>query len=187
MSRDEHSPIPDSELVTRTKSGDAEAFGMLYERYVDRIFKYIRVRVTEQVIAEDITENVFLRAYEAIERYQERGHAFSAYLYRVAQNHLVDFYRKKKEESPIEVADQIIADVPSLDEVLIHSDRVQEAKAALGTLPEDYQEVIRLRVILEMNTAEVAEWLDRSEGAVRVLLHRALNTLRLALRDAVDE
>jgi RNA polymerase sigma-70 factor (ECF subfamily) len=183
MSRDVNSHTPDAELVTRTKSGDVEAFGMLYERYVERIYRYIRVRVTEQTIAEDITENVFLRAYEAIERYQERGHAFSSYLYRVAQNHLVDHYRKKKEEAPIEVVDQVSADATSLDEDLIQADRVQEIREALATLPEDYQEVIRLRVVLEMPTSEAAEWLDRSEGAVRVLLHRALK----ALRDIFDE
>jgi RNA polymerase sigma-70 factor (ECF subfamily) len=183
MNRDEKSRTPDAELVTRTKRGEVEAFGTLYERYVERIYKYIRVRVTDQNIAEDITENVFLRAFEAIERYQERGHAFSAYLYRVAQNQLVDFYRKKKEEAPIEVADQVIADFPTLDEGLILSDQVQEVQDALTTLPGDYQEVIRLRVVLEMPTSEVAEWLNRSEGAVRVLLHRALN----AIRDAVNE
>jgi RNA polymerase sigma-70 factor (ECF subfamily) len=183
MNRDEKSRTPDAELVTRTKRGEVEAFGTLYERYVERIYKYVRVRVTDQNIAEDITENVFLRAFEAIERYQERGHAFSAYLYRVAQNQLVDFYRKKKEEAPIEVADQVIADFPTLDEGLILSDQVQEVQDALTTLPGDYQEVIRLRVVLEMPTSEVAEWLNRSEGAVRVLLHRALN----AIRDAVNE
>lgn len=183
MSRDANSHTSDAELVTRTKDGDAEAFGLLYEKYVERIYRYIRVRVTEQTIAEDITENVFLRAYEAIERYQERGHAFSSYLYRVGQNLLVDHYRMKKEEAPIEVADQVSTGAPSLDEDLIQADRMQEIQEAMATLPEDYQEVIRLRVVLEMPTAEVAEWLDRSEGAVRVLLHRALK----ALRDIFDE
>jgi RNA polymerase sigma-70 factor (ECF subfamily) len=183
MNREDQSRTQDSELVSRTKSGDVEAFGTLYERYVERIYKYIRVRVTEVAVAEDITENVFLRAFEAIDRYQERGYAFSAYLYRIAQNHLVDYYRKKKEEAPIEVAEQISADVTPLDENLIRNDQVQEVQKALATLPEDYQEVIRLRVLLELQTTEVAEWLDRSEGAVRVLLHRALK----ALRESVDE
>jgi RNA polymerase sigma-70 factor (ECF subfamily) len=183
MNRDAQSRTPDSELVSRTKGGEVDAFGELYERYVERIYKYVRVRVTEQTIAEDITENVFLRAFEAIERYQERGYAFSAYLYRIAQNQLVDYYRKRKDEAPIELADHTAADTPSLDERVIQIDRVREVQRALDRLPNDYQEVIRLRVLMEMPTPEVAEWLDRSEGAIRVLLHRALN----ALREAVNE
>jgi RNA polymerase sigma-70 factor (ECF subfamily) len=183
MSRDEQSRIPDAKLVAHTKDGDVEAFGTLYERYVERIYKYIRSRVSEQTVAEDITENVFLRAYEAIERYREKGHAFSAYLYRIAHNQIVDFYRKKKEEAPIEVADQVTHDAPSMDDQMIQSEQVREVKEALAILSEDYQEVIRLRVLLDMPTSEVAEWLDRSEGAVRVLLHRALN----ALRETINE
>jgi RNA polymerase sigma-70 factor (ECF subfamily) len=178
MNRDANSHTPDADLVTQTKSGDVEAFGILYERYVERIYRYVQVRVTEQTVAEDITENVFLRAYEAIDRYQERGHAFSAFLYRVARNQLVDHYRKKKEDAPIEAADQVAAASPPMDESLIHAEKVREIQDAMATLPEDYQEVIRLRVALDMPTSEVAEWLGRSEGAVRVLLHRALGALR---------
>ena len=187
MSREDHTRIPDSELVARTKNGDVEAFGTLYERHIERIYKYIRLRVTELAEAEDISETVFLRAFESIGRYQERGYAFSSYLYKIAKNQLVDYYRKKKEEAPIEVADQVVADLPTLDEGLIHSDQVREVQETIATLPEDYQEVIRLRVILDMKTAEVAEWFGRSEGAVRVLLHRALDALRIALQDSVDE
>lgn len=187
MSREDTSNSSDAILVTRCKNGEVDAFGALYERYFERIYKYVRVRVTELHTAEDITETVFLRAFEAIERYQERGFAFSSYLYKIAQNQLVDYYRKNKEQEPIEAADQVIDELPSPDEGLILNDQVQEVHEKLVTLPEDYQEVIRLRVILEMSTAEVAEWLDRSEGAVRVLLHRALGALRNALRDSGDE
>lgn len=172
---------PDLELVSRSKDGDIEAFGALYERYLERIYRYIRVRVAEETIAEDISENVFLRAYESIDRYQERGFPFSAYLYRIARNQIVDYYRKRKEEAPIEAADQTIADTQNLEDGLILSDQVQEILAALETLPEDYQEVIRLRVVLDMPTSDVAKWMNRSEGATRVLLHRALKAIREAV------
>lgn len=174
---------PDLELVSRSKGGDVEAFGALYERYLERIYRYVRVRVSEETIAEDMTENVFLRAYESIDRYQERGFPFSAYLYRIARNQIVDYYRKRKEEAPIEAVDQTIADTQDLDDGLILSDQVQEILTALETLPEAYQEVIRLRVVLDMSTSDVAEWMNRSEGATRVLLHRALK----AMREAVNE
>ena len=172
-------PLPaDAELIAQAKSGQIEAFGELYQRYLDPIYRYIRIRVAEDIIAEDLTELVFLRAFEALRRYKERGKPFSAFLYQVARNLLVDHYRQQKREVPLEAADDMAVTDSTIDEHVMRSERIEMLQRVMVDLRPDYQEVIRLRVILALPTATVAEWMGRSEGAVRVLLHRALNSMR---------
>jgi len=184
MGENAHALENDAELIVRAQGGEVEAFGELYQRYLDQIYRYIRVRVTEDRVAEDLTEVVFLRSFETLGRYNERGRPFSAFLYQVARNLLVDHYRQQKEEVPIEDANQMATSTPTVDEHVIQSERIREIGHALTSLPSDYQEVIRLRVILALSTAEVAAWMGRSEGAIRVLLHRALTALRRRLAES---
>ena len=178
MNRDSNQEPKDSDLISRAKEGDFEAFGELYQRYVDLIYRYIRTRVSENRSAEDLTEMVFLKAFEALDRYQERGWPFSSFLYHVARNQLADHYRRQRDEVPLEEAYDLEAspEFPNREDGVI--DRVHALQKALEKLPEDYQEIIRLRILLELSTSEVAAILDRSEGAIRVLLHRALKALR---------
>lgn len=170
--------MEDSELVARAKDGDIDAFGELYERYLDLIYRYIRARVTENRNAEDLTEVVFLHAFKAVERYQERGFPFSAYLYQVARNLLVDHYRAEREEGSLETVEQHETLDPSLDESVMVDEHIQDLRSALEQLPKDYQEIIRLRVLLDLPSSTVAQWMGRKEGAMRVLLHRALKALK---------
>jgi RNA polymerase sigma-70 factor (ECF subfamily) len=168
----------DSELISLAKKGDVDAFGVLYERYVELIFRYIRSRVAEDQIAEDLTEVVFLRSFEALNRYREKGYPFSSYLYQIARNLLVDHYRRQRDEVSLEAAQHIEAPSMSMDEEVIIRERIAELQTAISHLREDYQEVIRLRVLLDLPSDTVAAWMERSEGAVRVLLHRALKSLK---------
>ncbi len=178
MSRVEGTPPGDPELVARAKNGQVEAFGDLYERYSDRIYRYIRMRVDTQADAEDLCEATFLRSFEALDRYRERGHPFSAYLHQVARNLLVDHYRSRTPTFGLDETVDTPAEEPELLEQVARKEQFQQIAKALGRLPEDYQEVIRLRVVLELPTPTVAAWMGRSPGAVRVLLHRALSALR---------
>lgn len=172
----------DAELIARVQGGDVEVFGDLYQRYLDPIYRYIRVRVSDDRTAEDLTEVVFLRSFEAIGKYEERGLPFSAFLYQVTRNLLADHYRQHlTEETPLDDADRLATNDPALDEHVIQQENIQALKLALEKLPSDHQEVIHLRVILALPTATVATWMDRSEGAIRVLLHRALKALRQQL------
>ena len=183
MSKVEILSPSDADLITQAQNGQVEAFGKLYERYLDPIYRYIRTRVDATEEAEDLCEAVFLRSFEALDRYQERGHPFSAYLYQVARNQLADYYRSQTANVDLE---QIVEPAdPRGDPEASYAQREQYVRAVrkLGELREDYQEVIQLRVVLELPTDTVAVWMDRSPGAVRVLLHRAL----VALRENLDE
>jgi RNA polymerase sigma-70 factor (ECF subfamily) len=181
MSEVDLGQLPDAELISRAKRGDTECFGHLYERYVDQIFRYVRTRVADAQDAEDLTENVFVRSYESLETYEDRGWAYSAFLYQVARNLLVDHYRQTGSEQPLEAGEPLEAAGPGLEQRLTDQEEVVRIKETMAQLPDDYQEIIRLRVLIGLPTSTAAEWMDRSEGAARVLLHRALKALRQEL------
>ncbi len=178
MSEEIIQTLDDARLIERAKRGEVEAFGCLYERYLESIYRYIRTRVAEDRTAEDLTETVFLRSYESLSRYKEKGLRFSAFLYQIARNLLVDHYRQKEEELPLESADQISVSPSRIDDIIVIQDQVDRLRVGLEALPEEYREIIRLRVLLELSTTECAQWIGRSEGAVRVLLHRAMKALK---------
>jgi RNA polymerase sigma-70 factor (ECF subfamily) len=178
MIEDNIQELDDARLIERAKLGEVEAFGCLYERYLESIYRYIRTRVAEDRTAEDLTETVFLRSFESLSRYKDKGLRFSAFLYQVARNLLVDHYRQEEEELPIENADQISISPARIDDTIVHQDQVDSLRESLEALPEEYREIIRLRVLLELSTKECAQWMGRSEGAVRVLLHRAIKSLK---------
>lgn len=171
----------DADLVARARAGDGEAFGELYRRYFDPIFRYLCVRVERDEDAEDLAATVFLRAYRSLDRYRERGWPFSAFLYQVARNALVDRYRKRPLESDLAEAVDLGTAPRALDDELVRAERLRAMRQALAELPPDYQEVIRLRVLLSLPTDTTAQWMERSPGAVRVLLYRALAALRMRL------
>jgi RNA polymerase sigma-70 factor (ECF subfamily) len=184
MSEPPRSALDDASLVARAKRGDREAFGWLYERYLDPLYRYVQSHVGNPHDAEDLTEQVFLRAYQALEGYQPRGHPFSAFLYKVARNLLIDKRRLQKDELPIDSADVPQAEVRSMDERLIDQMENEALRNALAGLPSDYAEVIRLRMLLGLPTETVAAWMGRSQGSIRVLQYRALKALRKRLGNA---
>lgn len=177
-------PLTDADLVARARKGEVEAYGELYRRHFDPIFRYLRSRLDDDANAEDLAGIVFLRAYHSLGRYRERGHPFSAYLYQIARNALVDHFRRVRREVDLEEAANLAAPGAAPDEVLARQGEVAAMNRALAALSPDHQEVIRLRVLLALSTAETAQWMGRSEGAARVLLFRALKALRQAMMDA---
>jgi RNA polymerase sigma-70 factor (ECF subfamily) len=171
----------EDELVRRAIKRDSAAFGSLYECHLDRIYRYVFYRVGSSSEAEDLTEQVFLKAWEAIDRYEPRGAPFAAWLYRLAHNLVVDHYRGKRVTTPLdEVAD---AEEVGVDVVAAVEDSldVEEVRAAIQTLNPEYQQLIALRFLEELSHAEVAQIIGKSEGAARVIQHRALQALARAL------
>ena len=166
------------ELVRRAAGGDADAFGDLYVRYLDDIYRYIFYKVGNQEKAEDLTEGVFLRAWEAIEDHRRKEYAFSSWLYRIAHNAVIDHYRTRKEEEPLEAVSFRLADeTVGPEERLLDEAEVTSLCEALKQLSEEKQHLLILRFVQGLPHAQVAEILGKSEGACRVLQHRALATL----------
>jgi RNA polymerase sigma-70 factor (ECF subfamily) len=177
----------DAVLVARAKEGDADAFGFLYRRYVDAIYRYLSVRLGDVQEAEDLTEDVFFRSFQSLGDYRERGWPFSAFLYRVAKNMLIDYYRQKKPEIGLTAAERVAGPLHPLDDHVIRGEQLSDLRQAIDAIQPNYREVIILRVILALPTSVVARWMDQTEGATRVLLHRALASVRRELRECNEQ
>lgn len=164
-------------LVKGAIAGDADAFGELYMHYLDPIYRYIYFRVDDVDDAEDLTEQVFLQAWEALPGYEPQGYPLSAWLYRIAHNLVVDHHRRKRPISTLPGhIDWERSETHSLEQVI----RAEEASMlanAIAKLPEAQQEVIILRFVEGMNHKRVAQILKKSYGASRTIQYRALTAL----------
>jgi RNA polymerase sigma-70 factor (ECF subfamily) len=166
---------------------DRAAFGALYRRYLDRVYGYCFYLLGDHHDAEDATERTFLAALGAIERYRDQGSTFRAWLFRIAHNQLANALRSRQRQrtSSLDMVDEpMVAPDPSRG--LTTVEEARRVRAALARLSEDRRQVIVLRFVDELSTAEIAAVLGRSRGAVRVLQHRALRELATALGHSRD-
>ncbi|HTP03328.1 MAG TPA: sigma-70 family RNA polymerase sigma factor [Anaerolineales bacterium] len=168
---------PQGELVKQAKAGNAEAFGHLYETYLDRIYRYIYFRVTDQQTAEDLISQVFTKAWENLDRYQPSGRPFIAWLYTIAHNTVIDHYRTRKDTVAIENTISLASDAPGPHEQVELHIEADHLRAALQTLTAEQQQVVMLKFIAGMTTDEIAGQLRKSAGAIRALQMRALEAL----------
>lgn len=168
------------QLLNEAQRGNAEAFGRLYEFYAPVIFRFLYARLNDRLDAEDLTGEVFLRAWQSLPQYKENGVPFIAYLFRVARNALIDFYRRSKDADRTRPYEEDIAGerhIP-LPEPSSSAEERREIQFTLAQLREDYRTVLSLRFFAGLSPDETAIAMGRSAGAVRVLQHRALAALR---------
>jgi RNA polymerase sigma-70 factor (ECF subfamily) len=169
----------DAVLAVRAAKGESAAFGLLYDRHVAAIYRYVYYRVRDDAEAEDLTSDVFMRALKAIPRYEPRQ-AFLAWLYRIARNAVIDRARKGNRQVPFEDAlehpgvDRIVE--PDV-ELLAHSDGAM-LRLALAKLTPLQQEIIVLRFLEGYSTQEIARLVGKNEGTVRGIQFRAIGALR---------
>ncbi len=173
----------DDELIIRAQQGDKHAFGELYERYLPPIYNFIIYRVGNTHEAEDLAETVFVKAWQALGRYQIKGVPFLAWLYRIARNLVTDYHRANSVQH-VNLDTQLhLPDVEAIPEdqavITMQFEKVMQRMTELDPL---YQDVLMLRFVQGLSHAEVAEVLDRSQGAVRVLQHRALQAIRRLMK-----
>ena len=166
---------------------DPAAFDGLYLLFADRVFRYLLARIGDPDLAEDITAQVFLRLIEKIGIYRigprDNVAIFSAWLYRLAHNKMVDVLRshKRSQESPLEHAAHVVSG-QTMEAVEEHLD-FQRVLQSLKVLNDQQREVTVLRFVEELSIAETAQIMQKSEGAVKALQHRALETLLRHLQD----
>jgi len=171
----------DHELIQKAQQGDAHAFGDLYECHAPIIFRYLFAHLDSRMDAEDLTGEVFLKAWQSLPKYTERGIPFLAFLFRIARNVLVDHYRqsnRQESKSPDELDGYKEEGNSETAEMIGNQMEHQKILRVLATLRPDYQTVLTLRFISELSPEETALVMKRSVGAIRVLQHRALATLR---------
>lgn len=165
-------------VVKAAINGDEQAFASLYDSYLDSIYRFIYLRVEDQQTAEDITSNVFLKAWEKLDKYQFRGVPFRAWLFRIARNAVIDHYRTRKEIAPLEavigVKDEGFMPVSERVGLNIEADKVLQC---MQELTGDQRNVLTLKLVHGLNTQEVAKALGKRQGAVRALQMRGLQAL----------
>ena len=171
----------DAALAVRAGSGQAEAFGILYDRYVDSVYRYVFYRVRNEAEAEDVTSEVFMRALRAIPKYEPRQ-AFLAWLYRIARNAVIDRSRRRSTRQQVSFEDALAhpnADqVVNPDEGLLAGSDASAVRRAMQKLTPLQQEVIVLRFVEGYSTHEIADLVGKREGTVRGIQFRALEALR---------
>jgi RNA polymerase sigma-70 factor, ECF subfamily len=167
----------EKELIERAAKRDGEAFAQLYERYVDKIYQYIYFRNKRVQESEDLTAFVFLKAWEAISDCRWKGYPFSAWLYRIAHNQVIDYYRTFHETFSLDLARMREGDGDPV-EAAERSLTSRQIRAALAHLTREQRRVIVLRFMLGYTTREAAAIMDKEAGAIRSLQVRALRALQ---------
>ena len=169
-------------LIEQARSGDGEAFSQLYEASFDRVYRFIFFRVTDTETAQDLTSQVFLKAWQNLGRYRPHG-PFLAWLYAIARNAVIDNYRTRKATVSLEEATPIAAQDVKLDDHMQFQFDVQALQSAMQQLTVEQQEVITLKFIADYDTTQIAKHMGKSEGAVRALQMRALHALARVMRN----
>ena len=161
----------------KLKSGDPEAFSFFYDQYVKQIYRFIILKVSDNQVAEDLTQDVFLKTWQHLVDQKNVSH-FRAFVYRVARNVVIDYYRQTKRQTlPLEqVSDENLA-IEGLAKLETSLDAENLLKY-LHKLKAEYQEILMLRYVEDLTFEEIAEVLQKDKNNVRVILHRALNKLK---------
>lgn len=175
----------EEEILVLASKGDRDAFGQLYERYVERIFNYVYYRTGNTHDAEDLTARVFQRAMNHIQKYTDRGVPFSAWLYRIAHNLVANWHRdrSRKQEIPLDDLPILPTKGDHPEKNLVRSQEQDSLLRMIRKLPAERQNLLILKFVEDMSNAEIGAIMGRSEGAVKSLYHRTL----LALRDQLED
>lgn len=177
--------LDEATLVELAKT-DPDAFGLLYERYVDKIYHYVYYRTGNQHDAEDLTARVFIQAMKHLPRFVQRGAPFSSWLYRIAHNLVANWHRDRSRRQVVSldrlatVGDQE-AEVPL--QRVAQGERQVALLAAIRRLPAERQALLILKFVEHLPNAEIGQIMGRSEGAIKSLYHRTLIGLRQEMED----
>lgn len=175
----------DKQLIKRAIKGEASAFGLLYDKYQPQIYRFIYLKVGLREEAEDLTHQVFLKSWQNIEDFNFQGFPFSSWLYSVARNQVIDYYRTKKTKVAFDEILEIEGDCDDLSEMLDIAATLEQVKQAILRLGEEQQDVIILRFIEDFSPREVASLLDKTESAVKLLQYRGVKNLKRILCDKI--
>lgn len=181
-------PDPDLADVAAARAERA-AFATLYRRYLDRVYGYCFYQLGDHHDAEDATERTFMAALRGLDGFEDRGSTFRAWLFRIARNTVANAHRSRRRRRTEPLPDSFERPAPNADPagLVALADELHAVRHAIAEMPDDRRQVIVLRFVDGLSTAEVAEVLDRSPGAVRVLLHRALRDLAARLARSPEE
>ncbi|MBU6500371.1 MAG: sigma-70 family RNA polymerase sigma factor [Patescibacteria group bacterium] len=172
----------EEKLIKRAIRGGASAYGTLYDYYQPKIYRFVLIKVGRREDAEDLTHQVFLSAWQNVGSYKSMGFPFGSWLYQIARNSIADYYRSRKQETSLENVDPEYFVAPAIahfgtDEKM----EMERVMLAVQKLKPEYQDIVIMRFVEDMSVKEAAAAMDKSEGAVKLLQHRAINELKKIL------
>jgi RNA polymerase sigma-70 factor, ECF subfamily len=165
-------------LVQEARDGDAWAFGLLFDHYHLPIHRYIASRVHRPSDAEDLTQLVFVKALEALPRYESRGIPFGGWLFRLARNTVIDHVRTRHDHVDLDAAIGQAGRDAGPDEITVTRQELDQVAEALAALTDEQRDAIALRFFAGLSAREAAEVMGKQEGTIRGLQFRAIATLR---------
>ncbi len=167
-------------LLRRAQQRDPAAWAELFDQFYPRVYAFILTRVRDHMLAEDLAADVFVNALRAIASYEDRGLGLISWLFRIAQNRIIDHLRRSVPRTPNHLDDfsEQLADPQASP---IRSENL-DLRTALERLSPDQRQVIHLRFVEDMTSAQVAHVIGKSEGAVKIIQHRALKSLKQWMR-----
>lgn len=176
------------QLIQKAVSGDADAFARLYDAYIDEVYRFVFYRVNEEQTAEDLTSHVFLKAWDNLDRYEIRGLPFKSWLFQIARNAVIDYYRTRKETVPLEPT-AISKPDPAANVAKEVEQRLESEwlRGLLQHLTDDQKEVLTLKFIHGLSTKDVAKLLGKRQGAIRALQMRGLQALADIIMDDLQD
>lgn len=173
-------------LVKKAQAGETEAFGEIYDIYIEDIYRFVFYKVGQREVAEDLTEDAFFKAWQKLDTFEQKKYPFSSWLYRIAKNTVIDYFRKEKvsiEELNIDIADERMETKKSAEQ---HFNQ-KILQKALVHLPETQREVVVLKYVNELSHKEISEVVGKSEIAVRTLLSRGMTKLKAIMSEMKEE
>lgn len=173
--------------IKEAKKGNKAAFGLLYDHYIPKIYRFVFLKVNSKAEAEDLTHEVFLSAWQNIYKYRHQGFPFSSWLYQIAKNAVIDHYRTAKKNLPIENIDEELVKIGAVHQDKLDFDlELEKLKKIISSFKPEYQDVLIMRFIEDLSQEEIAQTMNKSEGAVRLLQHRALKELKNIYHNGTD-
>lgn len=173
----------EEKLIQRAIGGESSAFGRLYDEYQPRIYRFVLVKVGHREEAEDLTHQVFLKAWQSIAAYEERGLPFSGWLYQIARNQVIDHYRTKRTHASLDLLEDELASEERIEQSLESALFMERIRKVMSGLTPDQEDVLLMRFVDDLPIRNVAKMLGKSEGAVKLLQYRAIERLKELLDD----
>ena len=164
-------------IIEACQAGDLEQFGLLYDKYIRKIYDFVYYKTTHKETAEDLTSQVFMKAISKIGSFKQDKGTFSAWLYQIARNTVIDHYRTKKDALDIEDIWDLASD-EDIERDIDTREKLREVEKYLGKLKDKQRDIIIMRVWQEMSYREIADTLDKSEASCKMMYLRAIHKLR---------
>lgn len=165
------------DLLKQAKAGQDEAIGQIYELFFEKIYRFTFYRVSHKEVAEDITEEVFIKAFGSLHQLTDTA-SFEGWLYQIARNKVIDYYRSKKLTVPLEAIENTLEYETNLVDIVDLQAQQKTFIRLLKELSDEQQIVIKLKFLEDLENSEIAELLHKTEGTIRVIQHRAIAKLK---------